>query len=87
MVKTTTAWRSCSELSPLLKFPCRCHVESQVLDNKHIEVRVDCDGIVFNEDQPQFPQEAPIISYRQRNSGQQSLSLQVSIIIYNKKEE
>lgn len=72
------AWRPCPELSPLLKFPCKCNLETQSSNPDHLELSIDCDGIVFNDDQPQFPYGAPIISYTQRNSGQQKLSLQVT---------
>lgn len=78
LVSQTKAWRPCPELSPLLKFPCRCNVEAQSTDKEHLEVSIDCDGVVFNEDQPQFPYGAPIVSYWQRDSGQQRLTLQVS---------
>lgn len=77
VVGVTSAWRPCPELSPLLKFPCRCNVETQATDKEHLEVSIDCDGVVFNEDQPQFPYNAPIVSFWQRDSGQQRLSLQV----------
>lgn len=74
---TIYAWRPCQEISPLLKFPCRYNVETQSTDKEQLEVNIDCDNVVFNEDQPQFPFAAPIVSYFQRDSGQQRLNLQV----------
>lgn len=39
---------------------------------------MDCDNVVFSNDAPTFPTGAPIISYTQRNSGQQAIPTQVS---------
>lgn len=74
---TIDAWRPCPELSPLLKFPCRCNLETQSTNPENLEVSIDCDGVVFNEDGPQFPYGTPVVTYFQRNSGQQKLTLQV----------
>lgn len=38
---------------------------------------MDCDNVVFSNDAPTFPTGAPIISYTQRNSGQQAIPTQV----------
>lgn len=78
LIKANTIYRPCPELSPLLKFPCKCSLETLASDPEHLEVSIDCNGVVFNEDGPQLPYGAPIVSYLQRNSGQQKLSLQVN---------
>lgn len=82
---TINAWRPCPELSPLLKFPCRCNLETQPSNPENLEVSIDCDGVVFNEDGPQFPYGTPVVTYWQRESGQQKLTLQV--IYYSIKQK
>lgn len=44
-------------------------------------VAMNCDRIVFNGEGPQLPTGAPITTFSQRYSGQQTLPIQVNIII------
>lgn len=48
---------------------------------------MDCDNVVFANDAPTFPNGAPIISYTQRNSGQQAIPTQVSVYSLVQKRE
>lgn len=80
LIAIATAWRPCNELSPALRLPCRCKLQ-QVTTNSGAglgAVLMDCDNVVFANDAPTFPNGAPIISYTQRNSGQQAIPTQVS---------
>lgn len=68
----------CSELSRELRFPCRCAlgpVEAALEGSPSISI--DCDRVVFSGDFP-IPFGAPVISFRQRWSGQQALPTQVN---------
>lgn len=69
-------WRPCPELSPALRFPCRCNVEPFGPRGQLGAVAMDCDRVVFQGDIPPLPAGAPIIAYSQRYSGQQGLSNQ-----------
>lgn len=69
-------WRPCPELSPSLRFPCKCNVEPFGPKGQLGAVAMDCDYIVFQGDIPPLPAGAPIIAYSQRYTGQQGLSNQ-----------
>lgn len=69
----------CSELSRELRFPCRCAlgpVEAALEGSPSISI--DCDRVVFSGDFP-VPFGAPVVSFRQRWSGQQALPTQVEM--------
>ncbi|XP_037911298.1 chaoptin isoform X1 [Hermetia illucens] len=72
----SNAWRPCQELSPALRFPCKCNVEPFGPNGQLGAVAMDCDQVVFHGEAPQLPVGAPIISYSQRFSGQQVLPAQ-----------
>lgn len=77
----SAAWRPCPELSPALRLPCRCQLESFGDDQQKSSVGMDCDRIVFTSETAQIPLGAPITSFSQRHAGQQALPTQVRIIV------
>lgn len=77
---TANTWRPCPELSAALRFPCRCKVEPFGPKLQLGAVAMDCDYVVFHADGPSLPTSAPIISYSQRYSGQQTLPNQVRYV-------
>lgn len=44
---------------------------------------MDCDRVVFQGESPPIPQAAPIVSFSQRHSGQQTLPTQVCSLYIN----
>lgn len=72
------SWQPCSELSSALRYPCRCKVEPFGPKSELGAVSMDCDNVVFHTESPILPNGAPIISYSQRNCGQQVLPTQVN---------
>ncbi|CAO1431011.1 unnamed protein product [Diamesa serratosioi] len=72
----SAAWRPCPELSPALRLPCRCQLESFGVDQQKTSVGMDCDRIVFTSETAQIPMGAPITSFSQRHAGQQALPTQ-----------
>ncbi|KAM7363550.1 uncharacterized protein ACRADG_000411 isoform 2-T4 [Cochliomyia hominivorax] len=70
------AWRPCPELSPALRLPCRCNVVAFGSTGQLGAVAMDCDRVVFHGEAPQLPYGAPIVSFSQRFSGQQTLPSQ-----------
>ncbi|XP_055700052.1 protein artichoke [Phlebotomus papatasi] len=70
------AWKPCPELSPALRFPCRCKLEPLGLNGALGAVAMDCDRVVFQGESPVLPVGAPIIAFSQRFSGQQALPSQ-----------
>lgn len=70
-------WMACPELSPALRLPCKCQMEQISVNGQSSSVGMDCDHIVFTSDTPQIPQGAPITTFSQRYSGQQSMPTQV----------
>ncbi|XP_017785904.1 PREDICTED: chaoptin [Nicrophorus vespilloides] len=71
------SYRPCPELSRELRLPCKCAlgpIEAALDGNPAISV--DCDRVVFQGDFPALPYGAPIVSYRQRHAGYQSLPTQ-----------
>lgn len=82
LVTVANAWRPCPELSPALRFPCRCNVEPIAPNGQLGAVAMDCDRVVFAGDFPPLPASAPIISYTQKYAGQQSLPSQVIFIVF-----
>lgn len=77
LLANVNAWRPCPELSPALRFPCRCKVEPFGPKLQLGAVAMDCDYVVFQTEGPTIPTGAPIITYSQRYSGQQVLPTQV----------
>lgn len=81
------SWQPCPELSSALRYPCRCKVEPFGPKSELGAVSMDCDNVVFHTESPILPNGAPIISFSQRNCGQQVLPTQVNtsqtIIIIN----
>lgn len=73
---SVNSWRPCPELSPALRFPCKCNVEPFGPKGQLGAVAMDCDYVVFQGDMPPLPAGAPIIAYSQRYTGQQGLSNQ-----------
>lgn len=63
-------WMACSELSPVLRLPCRCRVEQIAVNGQTTSIGMDCDRIVFSSETLQIPKGAPISSFSQRHSGQ-----------------
>jgi hypothetical protein len=72
-----SGWMACPELSPALRLPCKCQMEQISVNGQSTSVGMDCDHIVFTSDTPQIPLGAPITTFSQRYSGQQSLPTQV----------
>ncbi|GAB0097744.1 uncharacterized protein DMENIID0001_134100 [Sergentomyia squamirostris] len=71
-----TEWKPCPELSPALRFPCRCRLEPLGLNGALSAVAMNCDRVVFQGESPPLPSGAPIIAFSQRFSGQQALPSQ-----------
>ena len=78
----SAAWRPCPELSPALRLPCRCQLESFGVDQQKSSVGMDCDRIVFTSETAQIPLGAPITSFSQRHAGQQALPTQVRKVFF-----
>lgn len=76
---STLSWQPCPELSSALRYPCRCKVEPFGPKSELGAVSMDCDNVVFHTESPILPNGAPIISFSQRNCGQQVLPTQVNI--------
>ncbi|CAG9822681.1 unnamed protein product [Phaedon cochleariae] len=71
-------FRPCIEISSELRFPCACALGpvEQALDGNPA-ISVDCDRVVFSSEVPSLPYGAPIVYFRQRWAGHQSLPTQV----------
>ncbi|XP_074033247.1 uncharacterized protein [Leptinotarsa decemlineata] len=71
-------FRPCSEISRELRFPCTCALGpiEQALDGDP-SIHMNCDRIVFPSEMSSLPYGSPIVSYRQRWAGIQSLPRQV----------
>lgn len=63
-------WVACSELSPVLRLPCRCRVEQIAVNGQSSSIGLDCDRIVFSSETLQIPKGAPISTFSHRHSGQ-----------------
>lgn len=79
LIAFVNAWRPCSELSAALRIPCKCQLEPFGVNGQVNSVGMDCDRVIFTSETPQIPTGAPITTYSQRHSGQQSLPAQVNI--------
>lgn len=55
----------------------RCNVEPFGPKLQLGAVAMDCDRVVFQGESPPIPQGAPIVSFSQRHSGQQTIPTQV----------
>lgn len=63
-------WVACSELSPVLRLPCRCRVEQIAVNGQSSSIGLDCDRVVFSSETLQIPKGAPISTFSHRHSGQ-----------------
>ncbi|XP_063368661.1 protein artichoke [Cydia amplana] len=68
-------WYPCSELHDDVRYPCRCAVK--VDRSLQLTIHMDCDRVVFGGDFPPLPYAAPIVSFRQRHAGHQTLPTQI----------
>lgn len=70
LTTVNSEWVACSELSPVLRIPCRCRVEQIAVNGQSSSIGMDCDRVVFPSETLQIPKGAPISSFSHRHSGQ-----------------
>lgn len=83
LVGGSPAWKPCAEIIPTLRLPCRCRAEQFGIVGgggpTMLSVSMDCDRVVFQGDYPPIPHGTPVLTYTQRNSGQQFIPTQVRV--------
>ncbi|KAK6617632.1 hypothetical protein RUM44_005220 [Polyplax serrata] len=76
-VSTSEASLPCNEIHRDLSVPCKCDVKPSTFLDQGIGVVMDCDKIIFSGDLPVLPVKAPIIEFRQRYAGHQTLPSEI----------